>query len=272
MRVTKSEWKVHGLALVMVLIAERIGQKSFMIGPGKAVLLPMLYALVIGMFLPKLKLVNKEDMETASPFIGLSVMFLSAKMGLSIGPNLAKLVAAGPALILQEFGMLGTIFFAMPVAVLLLRMGRECIGASFSNSREGSLALVSDIYGLDSKEGQGVMGAYITGTLLGAIYSGLLAGFIVSLNIFHPYSLAMATGTGSASMMAAALGPVVSAFPDMRTQIEAYAAASQLLTSVDGVWSNLFIAIPLTEWLYRVLWRTLGRDVRSERQPKGVQA
>lgn len=272
MRVTKSEWKVHALALVMVIIAERIGTKSFMIGPGKAVLLPMLYALVIGMFLPKLKLVNNEDMDTASPFIGLSVMFLSAKMGLSIGPNLSKLVAAGPALILQELGMLGTIFFAMPVAVLLLRMGRECIGASFSNSREGSLALVSDIYGLDSKEGQGVMGAYIVGTLLGAIYSGLLAGFLVSLNVFHPFSLAMATGTGSASMMAASMGPIVAAFPDLTKEIEAYAAASQLLTSVDGVWSNLFIAIPLTEWLYRVFWRMLGRDVRGERKPKGAKA
>lgn len=248
----KSELKVHLLALVMVIIAEFIGIKRFQVGPGTVLLLPMLYALVIGMFLPALRLIDRNDMDTASPFIGFAVMFLTAKMGTDIGPNLSKILSAGPALVLQEFGNLGTIFLAMPVAVLLFRMGREAIGVSFSISREGSLAIVADLYGLDSAEGRGVMGGYITGTLFGAIFNGLLVGFIVATGLLHPYALAMAAGTGSASMMAAALGPIVAAYPEITTELTAYAASSQLLTSVDGLYMSLFLGIPVTEWLYRV--------------------
>ncbi len=250
---SKTEIRVHLLNLGMVIIAELIGTRRFQLGPGVVLLLPMLYALVIGMLLPALRLVRKEHMEMASPFIGLSVMFLTAKMGTTIGPNLGSVINAGPALILQELGNLGTIFLALPVAVLVLKMGREAIGAAFSISREGSLAIVGDIYGLDSPEGQGVMGAYITGTLFGAIFNGLMVGLIVSFGIFHPFSLAMAAGTGSASMMAAALGPVVAAWPELETELSAYAATSQLLTSVDGLYVGLFIGIPVTEWLYRRL-------------------
>ena len=38
-----------------------------------------------------------------------------AKMGVSAGANLAKLVAVGPALLLQEFGNLGTILSHCPL-------------------------------------------------------------------------------------------------------------------------------------------------------------
>jgi hypothetical protein len=251
--VKQREWKIHFLCLLMVILAEMIGIKRYQLGPGTILLLPMLYALVMGMFLPLFKIVNREDMEMASPFIGLSVMFLTAKMGTTIGPNLGKVVSAGPALLLQELGNLGTIFLALPVAVLLFKMGREAVGAAFSISREGSLAIVSDLYGLDSAEGQGVMGAYITGTLFGAIFNGLLVGLIISLGVFHPYALAMAAGTGSASMMTAALGPVLAAYPHMETELSAFAATSQLLTSVDGLYMSLFVGIPVTEWLYRKL-------------------
>ena len=54
-------------------------------------------------------------------------------------------------------------------------------------------------------------------------------------------------------MMSAALAPVVAAHPEMAGQIEAYAATSQVLTSVDGMYMSLFVAIPVTNWLYRVL-------------------
>ncbi len=249
----QKDWKIHLLALVMVVVAERIGIKRFQLGPGVVLLLPMLYALVIGMFLPLLRLVNRADMEMASPYIGLSVMFLTAKMGTTIGPNLGKVLSAGPALILQELGNLGTIFLALPVAVLVFKMGREAIGAGFSISREGSLAIVADLYGLDGPEGQGVMGAYITGTLFGAVFNGLMVGLIISLGFFHPYALAMAAGTGSASMMTAALGPVITAYPAMEAELSAFAATSQLLTSVDGLYMSLFVGIPVTEWLYRKL-------------------
>ncbi|MDI3538568.1 MAG: hypothetical protein PWP58_1379 [Bacillota bacterium] len=251
-----SEWKIHALVLAMVVISEFIGIKSFQVGPGKAVLLPMLYALVIGLMLgPKfLRVVNLEEMKLATPFIGLSVMLLIAKYGTTIGPSVPLLIKAGPALILQEIGNFGTIVFAFPIA-MLLGFGREAIGAVHSIAREGNLAIVADMYGLESPEGRGVMGVYICGTLFGAIFFGIMAGFFASLNIFHPYALAMACGVGSASMMAASSGALTAVYPAMAKEIQAFASASNLLTAADGVYASIFVAIPLTEWLYRKFGR-----------------
>ena len=247
------DWKVHALCFVMVIVSELIGKHSFSFGPVGFTLFPMLYALIIGIILAQFKLIDREMMTTASPYITISVMYLTAKMASSIGPNLEAVLNAGPALILQEFGNLGTIFLELPIAVCVFKMGRAAVGASFSTSREGSIAIVGNLYGLDSPEGQGVMGAYITGTLLGTIFNGLMAGVLDKTGLFHPYALGMAAGTGSASMMSAALAPVVAAHPEMAGQIEAYAATSQVLTSVDGMYMSLFVAIPVTNWLYRVL-------------------
>lgn len=247
------DWKVHALCLALVLASEAIGIYKVPLGKLSFTLLPMLYALVFGIILAVAKLVKPEMMTTASPYIGISVMYLTAKMGASIGPNLKAVMQAGPALILQEFGNLGTIFFSLPVAVLVFKMGRQAVGACFSISREGSLAIVGNLYGLDSAEGQGVMGAYITGTLVGTIFNGIMASMCVASGLFHPFALGMAAGTGSASMMSAALGPVVEAYPQMADQISAYAASSQVLTSVDGLYMSLFIALPVTNWMYRKL-------------------
>ena len=91
-------------------------------------------------------------MTEASPYIGISVMMLTAKIASTIGPNLGAVVKAGPALILQEFGNLGTAVLALPIAIFVFHMGRAAIGTSFSISRESSLAVVADKYGLDSDE------------------------------------------------------------------------------------------------------------------------
>ena len=58
-------------------------------------------------------------------------------------------LSAGPAL-LQEIGNLGTIFLALPFA-LLLGLKREAIGATHSINRESNLALITDIFGPDSR-------------------------------------------------------------------------------------------------------------------------
>lgn len=247
-----SEWKIHGLVLVLVVISELIGAKSIKIGPGTAVLLPMLYALVIGLSLgPKgFKIVNKEEMKLASPLIGVSALLLIAKYGTTIGPAVPLLIKAGPALLAQELGNLGTVLIAFPIA-MMLGFGREAIGAVHSIAREPNIAIISDMYGLDTPEGRGVMGVYICGTLFGAILFGLMAGFFASLNIFHPYALAMACGVGSASMMAASSGALTATVPHMAQEIQAFASASNLLTAADGVYASVFLAIPLTEWLYR---------------------
>ena len=62
-------------------------------------------------------------------------------------------------------------------------------------------------------------------------------------------------------MMAAALGPVVEAYPDMASEISAYAAASQVLTNVDGLYVSLFISLPMTNFLYRKLKREKKQEL-----------
>ncbi|NLD16138.1 MAG: DUF3100 domain-containing protein [Tissierellia bacterium] len=248
------DWRVHVLCLILVIIAEMIGIIPIKWGMVSFALLPMLFALILGIFVSKLgynKVVTDADMEQASSYIGISVMYLIAFMSSSIGPNLDTILNAGPALILQEFGNLGTIFLSMPIAMLFFKMDRTAIGSAFSNSREGSLAIVGTMYGLDSPEGRGVMGSYITGTLLGTIFCGILASLLANVTWFSPESLAMAAGTGSASMMSAAIAPLVEQFPEKADELMSYAATSQVLTSADGMYVSIFLAIPLTEWLYK---------------------
>ncbi|MDI3523186.1 DUF3100 domain-containing protein [Gelria sp. Kuro-4] len=267
-----SEWKIHALVLAMVAVSEFIGIKSFQVGPGKAILLPMLYALVIGLMLgPKfLKVVDLEEMKLATPFIGLSVMLLIAKYGTTIGPSVPLLIKAGPALILQEIGNFGTIILAFPIA-MLLGFRREAIGAVHSIAREGNLAIIGEMYGLESPEGRGVMGVYICGTLFGAIFFGIMAGFFASLKIFHPYALAMACGVGSASMMAASSGALTAAVPAMAKEIQAFASASNLLTAADGVYASVFVAIPFTEWLYRKFGPKEAAQAVAQAEPAAGQ-
>lgn len=69
-----------------------------------------------------------------------------ARFGSTIGPAIDQLISAGPALILQELGNLGTMLVALPVAVLVLKMGREAIGATYSIAREPNIAIISDKY------------------------------------------------------------------------------------------------------------------------------
>lgn len=254
--------KLHFLVLILVIIAEFIGAKKYPVGPGTLVLLPMLYALILGVLLgPKfLKIVDIEDMKVAEPLITVSVLLLMAKYGTNIGPTLPFIIKSGPALILQEFGNIGTAVLALPIA-LLLGLRREAVGASFSIAREEGIALISEIYGLDSPEGRGVMGVYICGTVFGSIFFGLFSGLAATTLPFHPYALAMASGMGSASMMSAAIGTLVEIFPDMTKELTALGAASNLCTGADGVYMSLFISLPLCEWLYKKLVKD---DVKVE--------
>ena len=73
-----NNWWLHFVIFVIVVITELIGIHSFQIGPGTALLLPMLYALVIGMFLGPdfLKIVKEKDMEDASPLISMGIYII----------------------------------------------------------------------------------------------------------------------------------------------------------------------------------------------------
>ncbi len=152
-------WKLHLLAVLIVCVAEWIGMQKF----GLVVLLPLLYALVLGGIVswPRLGILNAAQMERASHFMPIAMLMLIAKIGLDIGPNLSMLLNSGLALIMQEFGhFFGTLIFGLPVA-LLLGMRREAIGACYSIDREANVAIIGEKFGMDSPEGRGVMGMYI---------------------------------------------------------------------------------------------------------------
>jgi hypothetical protein len=248
--------KLHIIALVLVIISEFIGVVNIPVGVGKIVLLPMLYAMIFGVLLtPKfLNIAKEKEMGDAGSLIGLTLMLLMAKYGTNIGPTLPKILAASPALILQEFGNLGTVLLGVPIAVLI-GLKREAIGGAHSIAREPNVALIGDKFGLDSEEGQGVLGVYIVGTVFGTIFIGLMASFLAAYTPLHPYSLAMAAGVGSASMMTAAVGSLVAMFPDMTEMITAFGATSNMLSGLDGLYMSLWLALPLSEWLYKKTYK-----------------
>ena len=259
-------WAVHGrthlTVLVIVLIAEAIGTIEFPVGPGTVVLLPLLFAVVIGLSIsysvlgeyiePLRRFVDEDVSILSSPLLIIALMPLGVKYGTQVGPSFESLVNSGAAFILQELGNLGTVFFALPLA-LLLGLKREAIGSAVSIAREPTLGVITDKYGIESPEGRGVLGTYLTGTTLGTVFFGLLGGFATATGL-DPRALAMACGTGSASMMtacSASLATAVENVPD--DQILSFAATSNLLTGITGLYVVLFIGLPLINFLYETL-------------------
>lgn len=257
------DWRLHLLVFAIVIVTEFIGIHQIPIGPGVILLLPMLYAVVIGIGLYFTPLVKEEQSFNAEPLVFISVALLIAKFGVQAGPALPQLIEAGPALILQELGNLGTIFIALPLAIFL-GLKRESIGMTHSVGREPNLALITDKYGLSSPEGRGVMAIYIFGTVFGSIFMGLASGLLATVTPIHPFSFAMATGIGSGSMAAASLGPLVATFPDMADTITAFSGASNLLTSVTGLYASIFIGLPLTEKLYKVFTKRKNNNTDNK--------
>ena len=255
------DWRLHLSVLVITVICEAIGVIVLPIGIGSILLLPLLYAFVMGLLINP-NVISKtgvwlkdSDVKAASPLIVIAIMPFIAKFGTIIGPSMDRIVAAGPALILQELGNLGTIVLAFPVAVLVLGMGREAIGASFSVAREPNIAIIADKFGLKSQEGTGVMGVYVIGTLFGTFIFAILASILATTGAFSIDALAMACGIGSGSMMAACSGALAHAVPEMKEQILALAGASNVLTYATGMYLCIFVALPVTEKLYDLLGR-----------------
>ncbi len=260
--------RVFVFAALCVLGAELIGAVSVPLGGAyKVVLLPLLWALLIGAiwglcarFLPEpLKLDDGFQASAASALQPALLLFV-AKLGLLVGGSLPKILASGWALVFQEFGhFFGTMVFGLPVA-LLLGIKREAIGATFSVGREPSLAIIGEKYGMASPEGRGVLAEYLTGTIFGAVFIAILAGVVTSLGIFNPLALAMGAGVGSGGMMAAASGAIAAQqTPDVAKDVAAFAAASNLITTTIGTYFTLFLSLPFTVWAYGVLEPILGR-------------
>jgi hypothetical protein len=259
--------RVFGLALLVVVAAELIGSYNIKAGPGNIILLPLLWALLIGCavsvaedYLPRPLKMEARSQGYASAVLQSALLLFVAKLGLLVGASLLKILASGYALLFQELGhFFGTMVFGLPVAILL-GVRREAIGATFSVGREPSLAIIGEKYGMDSPEGRGVLAEYITGTVIGAVFIGLLAGFVASLGVFSPYALAMGAGVGSGSMMAAASAAIAAQqTPEVAKEVAAFAAASNLMTTTVGTYFTLFISLPFAAWAYSGLEPSLSK-------------
>lgn len=254
--------KVYIIALALVILAELIGFVRWTpIEKITILLVPFVHTIWLSViFAPQVigrwvKVYNLSDSAWAAGIILTATFPLMARYGTLVGPNVPKLLKAGFALVLQEAGNnWGAIVIALPIAVLL-GLRREVIGACYSVAREPNLSLIADIYGLESPEGRGVVGTYVTGTVLGTAFFSIL-GSVFALTapaIFHPLALAMAMGIGSASMMTAGSATLAEAIPSLKDQILAFAAASNLITGITGLYASWLVGLPFAEWIYRVL-------------------
>lgn len=269
----RSEYKIYLLALLFVLIADAIGQFEIPLGPGKFILFPIFYSLILGILSgPQVtKIMKKKEVKAASKLVIVAICPFIAKLGINAGASLETVISAGPALLLQEFGNLGTIFLAMPVA-LLLGLKREAVGATHSINRETNLALITDMYGPDSPETRGSLSIYVVGGMVGTIYFGFMVSVVAALNWLHPYALGMASGVGAGIMMASATASLTEIYPAMADQISALASASETISGIDGIYMSLLIGLPLCNWLYKVLEPRIGRFGGKRRQEKAAAA
>jgi hypothetical protein len=263
--------KLYVWAAIILVVAEAIGAISIPLGPGKVVLLPMVWALLLGAAvgiasrrLPGTIGIDTSAQLRAASILQPALLIFIAKLGLVVGGSLPLVFASGWALAFQEFGhFVGTVILGLPLA-LMLGIKREAIGATFSVGREPSLAIIGERYGMDSPEGRGVLAEYLTGTLFGALFIAIVAGFVTSLGIFHPNSLAMGSGIGSGSMMAAAAGAIAAQqTPEIAKEVMTLAAAANLITTTLGTYFTLFISLPLAVWGYRILEPLIGRTTKA---------
>ena len=256
----KTEYRVYIIAFIFILIADSIGQVKIPLGPGKLILFPIFYSLFMGILSgPQIfKVMKEKEVTAASKLVIVAICPFIAKLGINAGASLTTVIQAGPALLLQEIGNLGTIFLALPFA-LLLGLKREAIGATHSINRETNLALITDMYGPDSPEARGSLSIYIVSGMIGTIYFGFMATMVAALNIFHPYALGMASGVGAGIMMASAAASLTEIYPDMADKISALASTSETLSGITGIYAAIFIGIPLCNKLYAFLEPKIAR-------------
>lgn len=256
----KAEYKIFILAFVFIVIADSIGQIQVPLGPGTLILFPIFYSLIMGVISgPEvLKIFNKKEVKAASKLVIVAICPFIAKLGINAGASLEVILSAGPALVLQEIGNLGTIFMALPFA-LLLGLKREAIGATHSINRESNLALITDMFGPDSPETRGSLSIYVVGGMVGTIYFGFMTTMVAALHIFHPYALGMASGVGAGILMASATASLALIYPDMAAELSALASTSETISGITGIYVAIFVGIPLTKKLYQLLEPPIAR-------------
>ena len=255
---------------VLSILAEFIGNVTFSVGITKVTLFPFVFAL-LACIVVSVIMKNTDRTGTnylrpqtlASDFVQLGILFFIAKLGFIVGANIQKVIDNGFVLLLQEIGnFLGTMALAMPIA-LILGIKREAIGATFSVGREPGVALIAEKYGMGSAEGRGVLAEYVTGSVIGAVFIAFFASMVAHSGFFSPAALGMASGIGSGSMTAAAVGAISEQFPKDKDTIAALAAASNLITTVIGTYILVVFSLPFSNWLYGKLEPILGKNAKA---------
>lgn len=231
--VIKKYWKIYLAALVISAVCDLIGTVKLNIGVGTLTLFPMVFAVIFGGLLgPDIfKVFKTEECKIGGSLVLVVLAPFMAKMGISSGANLAKLVSVGPALLLQEFGNLG---------------------------------LTTDIFGPDAPETKGTFAVYIVGSVIGTVFISILASVVASWNIFDPIALGMASGVGSGSMMTAAAGTLGEIYPQQAENIMIMGGASDMLTGITGIYMGTFVGLPLAKKLYAILEPKIGRKNNQE--------
>lgn len=263
--VVRKYWKVYAAAVVIAVICDSIGTIKFNVGIGTLTLFPMVFATIIGGMLgpDAFRLFKMPESKLGGSLVLVALAPFMAKMGVSAGANLAKLVAVGPALILQEFGNLGTIFISLPLA-LFLGLKKEAIGACYSINRDSNLGLTTDICGPDAAETRGTFAVYIVGSVIGTVFISILASIVASWGLLHPLALGMASGVGSGSMMTAAAGTLGEVYPQYAEDIMILGGASDMLTGITGIYMGTFIGLPVTRKLYAFLEPKISKKMNRE--------
>ena len=225
-------------SIVICIIAELIGPLQFKVMGIDVKILTMIWVIIMGILLsptllgkvipPLKKFISKAEIKRAPFLLSLTLYPLGIMFGINAGPKVGIVLPLG----------------------LLLGLGRSAVGGTFSLCRDTALGIIGDEYGLESREGMGTLGTYISGSVFGTLFYSFLAPVGLAIG-FHPYALAMASGMGSASMMNAATAALTNAAAPMYSeQILAYSATSGLLTAVTGVYVEMFLALPLANWYY----------------------
>lgn len=269
----KSEWLIYLLAFLFIAVADSIGQIQIPVWKGTFIIFPIFYAIIMGVLSGPnvLKILDDKKVKAASSLVLVAILPFVAKLGINAGANIMIVVKAGPALLFQELGNLGTILLALPLA-LILGLKRESIGATHSINRETNLALVQDMFGPASPEARGSLSVYIVGGMIGTIYFGFMASMVASLGVFSYMALGMASGVGAGIMMASAVASLSEVMPQYAEQISALASTSETLSGITGIYAAIFIGIPLCKWLYNKLEPTLGRVTKAGRLAAEAEA
>src|SRR5699024_966503 len=174
MKVNKGSRNAIFVSLVICVLSEIIGPIEFTIFGMPIIIMTLILAILfeilcssdlIGKIIPSFKkIIGKDEIDVAPELLALTLYPLGIMFGISAGPKVGIVLNAGPALLLQELGNIMTMLIALPLGIMM-GLGRTSVGATFSLCRDTALGIIGDKYGLDSREGMGTLGTYISGSV-----------------------------------------------------------------------------------------------------------